>query len=64
MNPKIPQRYLIIDGLNCFARAYTINPAVSANGEFVGGVLGFLKIMQKAIKNCNPDRIIVCWDSS
>jgi len=57
------KRILIIDALNCFSRAYAISPAVSPGGEFIGGIIGFLKILQKSIKHTNPDMIIVCWDS-
>ncbi len=58
------KRILIIDGLNAFLRALMSDPCVTPTGRAVGGVRGFLKILQKMIRISNPDRIFVCWDGA
>ena len=35
-------RVLLIDGLNTFIRAFTINPSKNDDGIHVGGIKGFL----------------------
>ena len=56
------KRLLIIDALNMYFRAYIVNPSLSTNGQPIGGVKGFLGILQKLIRDTKPDEIIVCWD--
>jgi DNA polymerase-1 len=56
------KRVLIIDGNNNYFRAYIVDPSVSTNGSPVGGLKGFIKILQKLCREINPNRIIICWD--
>ena len=56
------KRVLIIDGNNNYFRAYIVDPSVSTNGQPIGGITGFLKILQKLIRETNPNRIVICWD--
>lgn len=56
------KRLLIIDALNMFVRAYIVNPSISTNGNPVGGVLGFLGILRKLVRESKPDQVIICWD--
>lgn len=53
---------LIFDAYNNFIRAYVANPSINTNGEPIGGIVGFLKIIQKYVKQYDPDLIFVCWD--
>ena len=55
-------RILIIDALNMYFRAYIVDPSLSTNGQPIGGVKGFLKILQKLIRETKPDRTFVVWD--
>lgn len=55
-------RYMIVDSLNQFLRAMVVNPTLSPNGQPVGGVVGYMKTLQKLSREMKPDRIIVCWD--
>ena len=50
------KRLMIIDALNMYFRAYIVDPSLSTNGQPLGGVKGFIKILQK------PDLIAICWD--
>lgn len=55
-------RVLIIDALNAYLRAYIVDPSLSTNGDPIGGVKGFIKILQKLVRQIEPDNIIVVWD--
>jgi DNA polymerase-1 len=56
------KRVLIIDGNNNFIRAYIMDPSLSNSGQPIGGVKGFLKILQKLCKETKPNRVVICWD--
>ena len=56
------KRLLIIDALNMYFRAYIVDPSLSTNGQPIGGVKGFLKILQKLVRETKPDEIVICWD--
>tara|TARA_R110002096_G_scaffold168362_3_gene338954 strand:+ start:7051 stop:8007 length:957 start_codon:yes stop_codon:yes gene_type:complete len=57
-------RTLIIDGTNIFYRAYVVNPSLSTSGLPVGGLVGFLKSLQKLIREMKPTKVFVCWDGA
>ena len=56
------KRLLIIDALNMYFRAYIVDPSLSTNGQPIGGMKGFLKILQKLVRETKPDEIVICWD--
>ena len=56
------KKIMIIDALNMFLRSYVVNPSLGPNGDPVGGFYGFLKSMQKCIREIDPDEVHVCWD--
>jgi DNA polymerase-1 len=56
------KRVVIIDALNMLYRAYIVDPSLSTNGYPIGGVKGFLKILQKMVREMKPDRVIIAWD--
>ena len=58
------KRVLVIDALNMYFRAYIVDPSLSTNGQPIGGLKGFLKILQKLCRETNPDEIVVCWDGA
>ena len=58
------KRILVIDALNMYFRAYIVDPSLSTNGQPIGGLKGFLKIMQKLCRETEPDQVIVCWDGA
>jgi len=53
---------LLIDGHNTFIRAYTVDPSLSTNGDPIGGAKGFLKILQKELRELKVERVVVVWD--
>ena len=56
------KRILIIDALNAYLRAYIVDPSLSTNGQPIGGIKGFVKILQKLVRETKPDQIAVIWD--
>ena len=54
------KRVMIIDALNAYLRAYIVDPSLSSNGQPIGGIKGFLKILQKLVRDMNPDQVVVC----
>ena len=58
------KRLLVIDGTNNFYRSYIVDPSLSTNGAPIGGVKGFVKILQKLCRDTKPDEIVICWDGA
>ena len=56
------KRVILIDALNMLYRAYIVDPSLSTNGYPIGGTKGFLKILQKMVREMKPDRVIIAWD--
>jgi len=57
-------RVLIIDALNMYFRAYIVDPSLSTNGQPIGGTKGFLKILQKLVRETKPDQVVIAWDGA
>ena len=61
-NSESKKRVLIIDALNAYLRAYIVDPSLSTNGQPIGGIKGFMKILQKLVRQTKPHAIVVVWD--
>ena len=59
---KQEKRLLVVDALNMYFRAYIVDPSLSTNGQPIGGVKGFLKILNKLVRESKPDQVVICWD--
>ena len=55
-------KVMFIDGLNMFIRSYIVNPQMDKHGNPIGGCIGFLKSLQKVMREFQPDEVIVMWD--
>ena len=53
---------LIIDGMNIFLRSFMVNQTVNANGQLVGGVIGFLKSIKYLCSTFKPSRMFIVWE--
>lgn len=63
MTSIVDQRpVLIIDGQNCYLRAYCAFPTMNAQGESFGGCIGFLKTLQKLCREFQPSRVFIAWE--
>ena len=56
------KRLVVIDALNMYFRAYIVDPSLSTNGQPIGGLKGFMKILNKLVREAKPDQIVICWD--
>ena len=56
------KRVMIVDALNAYFRAFIVNPSISIHGQPIGGLKGFLSILQKLCRDINPDSIVIIWD--
>ena len=56
------KRLLIIDALNAYLRAYIVDPSISSNGQPIGGLKGFIKILQKLVRDTKPQEVALIWD--
>lgn len=54
---------LIVDGMNLFVRNYAANPAMSTNGDYIGGVLGFTGMLASIVRQLNPRKVVVIWEA-
>ena len=56
------EHVLIIDGLNNFIRTWAVSPATNADGQHIGGIVGFLQTIGLAIRTIMPTRVIIAFD--
>jgi DNA polymerase-1 len=53
---------IIIDGMNLFVRYFAVNETMDANGNCIGGALGFIKAINGIIETWNPSKVFVAWE--
>ena len=58
----VKDRILVIDGLNLFTRHFVANPALSANGDHIGGIVGFFNGVCRLVEQCQPEAAIIVWE--
>lgn len=54
---------LIIDGFNIFLRSFMVNEDINSRSEPIGGVVGFLKFINKITYTFFPEEIYVVWEN-
>jgi 5'-3' exonuclease len=59
---SLNSKVLLVDGLNTFIRAWTVNPAMDDNGDHIGGITGLLKSIGYAIREYKATRCIIVFD--
>lgn len=55
-------KILILDGHNTFIRNWMVVPSMNANGDPVGGIVGFIRTLKKMIREHSPTCVLVVWD--
>ena len=53
---------LIIDSANLFLRSWSAFPSMDANGEPMGGFIGYVKTLQKLIREIKPKQVFIAWE--
>ncbi len=56
------KKVLIVDGYNLFIRHYAAHPAMSSNGEQIGGFVGFFYSVVNMIERLGAEEVIVVWE--
>lgn len=56
-------RLLVLDGSNVFIRNYCAVPQMDANGNHIGGTIGFLKTLSSLVYKLMPTKVIVVWEA-
>jgi DNA polymerase-1 len=59
---SVNDRVLIVDGLNTFIRAHSVNPSLNDDGMHIGGLIGFLRSLRYSINLHQPSRCIIVFD--
>ena len=59
---RLNDRVLIVDGLNTFIRAFSVNPMINDDGLHIGGMMGFLKSLRYTCDILKPSRCIIVFD--
>jgi len=52
-------KVLLVDGMNCFYRCFTVINHVNSDLIHIGGLTGFLKSVGYTIKICQPTKVII-----
>jgi len=55
-------RVIIVDGINLFMRHYIAHPAMSENGDQVGGTVGFFNNLTNLVARCRPEKVFIIWE--
>jgi len=58
----VKDRIMIFDAMNVFMRHYIAHPAMSDNGEQIGGIVGFYYNLINLVEKCKPEAVIVVWE--
>jgi len=53
---------LILDGLNCFLRNFSVVNHLNPNGAHIGGLTGFLKSLGYTIRILDPTKVVILFD--
>lgn len=61
MTPTV-RPILLVDAYNLFTRHFIANPAMSTQGDHMGGTLGFLKSLARLTDQLSPAEIYVVWE--
>jgi len=59
----IQRPILIVDVLNLFIRSWCAYPTMSQNGYQMGGCVGFLKTLNKLVRENSPKAVYLAWES-
>lgn len=62
MISNIKKRILVVDILNQLIRAHCKIDIINEQGQFIGGAVGFFRILGHIIRNTKPDKVFCCID--
>jgi len=53
---------ILVDSYNLFMRAFTVNPAMSSQGQQIGGFVGYLTSLKVLCERLRPKRVVAVWE--
>jgi DNA polymerase-1 len=53
---------MLVDAMNLFCRFYVRHPAMSRNGEPMGGVVGTLYALRQYVELMRPTDVVIAWE--
>lgn len=59
---SVNSKVLLVDGMNAYLRAFSVNPTMNDDGTHIGGITGFFNTINLAIRQQNPTRCIIIFD--
>lgn len=60
--PTSDRPILICDAYNIFVRSWAAYPQLNANGEQMGGCIGFLKTLRRIVSEVQPSQVVIVWE--
>lgn len=61
-NHKTERPIVVVDGMNVFIRHFCVNETTTTGGEPVGGVVGFVKYINRLVSDFVPRRLYIVWE--
>lgn len=59
---KTERPIVVVDGMNVFIRHFVVNETTTTSGDPVGGVVGFVKYINRLVNDFVPKRLYVVWE--
>ena len=59
---NVNSKVLLVDGMNAYLRAFSVNPTMNDDGTHIGGITGFFNTINLAIRQQHPTRCIIIFD--
>lgn len=53
---------MVIDGMNIFIRHFVVNETMNTSGDPVGGVVGFVKYINRLVSDFVPRKVFIVWE--
>lgn len=59
---QVERPILVVDGMNIFIRHFVVNETMNTSGEPVGGVVGFVKYINRLVSDFVPRKLYIVWE--
>lgn len=59
---QVERPILVVDGMNVFIRHFVVNETINTSGDPVGGVVGFVKYINRLVSDFVPRKLYIVWE--
>lgn len=59
---KTERPIVVVDGMNIFIRHFVVNETTTTSGDPVGGVVGFVKYINRLVSDFVPRKLYIVWE--